>query len=156
MLIHKNACPHEKICGETSKFDPFCLSTWQNSCWDKQIWSFLLVQMTKSLLGQANLILFACLHDKISAWTSKFDPFSLSTWINTCWDNLQFDPGSNGTANSVAAVAAVRRFRAALWVPTSGGPQWVGVGWVPGSPVQGSSRQAPGIRRHGLVHHYGW
>ena len=64
------------------------------------------------------------------------------------------------TAIYVAAVAAVRRFRAALWVRTSppvapSGWDGLGVGWVSGSPEQGSRRLAPSIRRHGLVHHYG-
>ena len=78
-------------------------------------------------------------------------PYALHSLLSIIYPIV---PGSSSTAISVAAVAAVRRFRTALWVPTSG-PQWVGVGWVPGSPVQGSSRLAPGIRRHGLVHHYG-
>ena len=66
------------------------------------------------------------------------------------------------TAIYVAALVAVRRLRAAaaLWVRTSppvapSGWDGLGVGWVPGSPEQGSSRLAPGIRRRGLVHHYG-
>ena len=82
-------------------YNLFCLSKWQKILfWDKQIWSFLLVQMTllgtskfdsiclflvqmiKSSLGHANLILFACPNNKILFGTSKFDPFCLYKWQN--------------------------------------------------------------------------
>ena len=84
-------------------------------------------------------------------------PYALHSLLTIIYP---IDPGSSGTAISVAAEAAVRRFRGPGSVPGPHhwppgemgrvGAAWGGLGWFesPGSPEQGSSCLVAGICRH--------